>query len=171
MWDGAVVAGPAYTVRCVPGDNLPLHLALAEAAPGDVLVVDAGGAIGGYWGKILTVAAQQRGLAGLVIDGGVRDVRDLEALEFPVFARGIGVRGTVKRDPGELRRPVTVGGVWIEAGDLVLGDSDGVVGVPAAKVGDVLVAARERDEHERSVVERLRRGELTVDIYRLRRPT
>lgn len=169
MWDGAVVCGPAFTVRCVPGDNLPVHLSLAAASPGDILVVDGGGFIGGYWGKILTVAAQERAIAGLVIDGGVRDVRDLRDLRFPVFARGLGVRGTIKRDLGALGAAVTVGGVRIEPGDLVLGDADGVVSVPVAKVDAVLLAARGRDDRERSVIERLRRGELTVDIYGLRR--
>jgi 4-hydroxy-4-methyl-2-oxoglutarate aldolase len=169
MWDGAVACGPAFTVRCVAGDNLPVHLSLAEASAGDVLVVDAGGHIGGYWGKILTIAAQHRGLAGLVIDGGVRDVRDLRELGFPVFARGTGVRGTVKRDRGELRAPVVVGGVRVEHGDLILGDGDGTVSVPAAKIEQVLAAAREREARERDVVERLRRGELSVDIYELRR--
>jgi len=144
---------------------------LPEAAAGDVLVVDAGGDIGGYWGKVLTVAAQQRGLAGLVIDGGVRDVADLKELRFPVFARGIDVRGTIKRDRGEIAAPVTVGGVRVEHGDLVLGDGDGVVSVPAAKIDQVLVAAHEREARERDVVERLCRGELTVDIYGLRGPT
>jgi 4-hydroxy-4-methyl-2-oxoglutarate aldolase len=169
IWDGAVVCGPAFTVRCVPGDNLPIHLSLAEVSAGDVLVVDAGGQIGGYWGEILTVAAQERGAAGLVIDGGVRDTRDLKELGFPVFARGVGVRGTVKRDKGELRKPVTVGGVRIEPGDLVLGDADGVVSVPHARIADVLSAAREREAREHSVIERIRRGELTADIYGFRR--
>jgi 4-hydroxy-4-methyl-2-oxoglutarate aldolase len=170
-WKGAALCGPAFTVRCVRGDNLPIHLSLAEVAPGDVLVVDAGGHIGGYWGKILTVAAQQRGVAGLVIDGGVRDVRDLEELGFPVFARGIGVSGTVKRDPGALRAPVTVGGVRIETGDLVLGDADGVVSVPADRLVDVLAASCEREAKEAAVIERLRGGETTVDIYGFRRAT
>ncbi len=169
VWHGAGLCGPAFTVRCQSCDNLPVHLSLAEVAPGDVLVVDAGGYIGGYWGKILTVAAQQRGVAGLVIDGGVRDVRDLEELRFPVFARGIGVRGTTKRDPGGLREPVTVGGVRVEAGDLVLGDADGVVSVPKAKIAEVLAAAREREARESAVIARLRKGDLTVDIYGFRR--
>ncbi len=169
IWDGATVCGPAFTVRCTAGDNLPVHLALAQASSGDVLVVDGGGFIGGYWGKILTVAAQARGVAGLVIDGGVRDLRDLRELAFPVFARGLGIRGTIKRDPGALRAPVTVGGVRIEQGDLVLGDADGVVSVPAGKVVKVLAAARAREERERGVIERLRAGELTVDIYGFRR--
>ena len=171
MWDGAVLCGPAFTVRCVPGDNLPIHLSLAAVAPGEVLVVDAGGIIAGYWGKILTVAAQQRRVAGLVIDGGVRDVRDVSELAFPVFARGVGVRGTVKRDEGAMRVPVTVGGVRIEAGDLVLGDADGVVSIPAANVARVLAAAREREGREHTVIERLHKGELTVDIYGFRRET
>jgi 4-hydroxy-4-methyl-2-oxoglutarate aldolase len=171
VWHGAVLCGPAFTVRCAGRDNLPIHLSLAQITPGDVLVVDAQGHIGGYWGKILTVAAQERGVAGLVIDGGVRDVRDLDELAFPVFARGLSVRGTVKRDAGALGAPITVGGVRIQPGDLVLGDADGVVSVPAAKVPDVLAAARERESKERAVIERLRRGELTADIYGLRRPT
>jgi 4-hydroxy-4-methyl-2-oxoglutarate aldolase len=171
MWRGAVTCGPAFTVKCVPGDNLPIHLALAQVAPGDVLVVDAGGHIAGYWGMILTVSAQQRGVAGLVIDGGVRDTRDLEQLAFPVFARGIGVNGAVKQDAGSLGTPVTVGGVKIARGDLVLGDADGVVAIPAAEIDRVLAASREREERERSVVERLKRGELTADIYGFKRPT
>jgi 4-hydroxy-4-methyl-2-oxoglutarate aldolase len=169
MWDGALVCGPAFTVRCAPGDNLPIHLSLTEASTEDVLVVDASGHMAGYWGKILTIAAQQRGVAGLVIDGGVRDSRDLEDLGFPVFARGVSVRGTIKGDPGARGAPVTVGGVRIERGDLVLGDADGVVSVPAARIAQVLTAAREREAREHNVIERIRRGELTADIYGFRR--
>ncbi len=165
IWDGATLCGPAFTVRCARGDNLPVHLSLAEVSRGDILVVDGGGFIGGYWGKILTVAAQARGVAGLAIDGGVRDVRDLRELGFPVFARGTGIRGTIKRDAGALREPVVIGGVRIESGDLVLGDADGLVSVPRAKLTEILAAARAREERERGVIERLRAGELTVDIY------
>jgi 4-hydroxy-4-methyl-2-oxoglutarate aldolase len=110
-------------------------------------------------------------VAGVIIDGGVRDVRDLRELGFPVFARGVRVRGTVKRDAGALGTAITVGGVKVEPGDLMLGDADGVVSVPRARTGDVLAGAREREAKERGVIERLGRGELTVDIYGFRRPS
>lgn len=168
-WPGAAVAGPALPVRTAPADNLPLHLALAQARPGEILVVDAHGAQNGYWGEVLTVAAQQRDILGLVIDGGVRDVDRLEELDFPVFSTSIAIPGTVKADAGTVGDPVTIGTVTVARGDVVVADRDGVVVVPRAAADEVLAASRRRQEAEQGYLARLRAGELTVDIYNLRR--
>lgn len=167
-WRGARLCGPAFTVACPAGDNLAVHRALESASPGEVLVVAAGGALFGYWGEVLTVAARARGVAGLVIDGGVRDAEALERLAFPVFARGVALARTAKREPGELGRTVVAGGVRVERGDVLLGDADGVIALPRASVATVLQAARARDVRERSYLERIERGELTLDLLGLR---
>jgi 4-hydroxy-4-methyl-2-oxoglutarate aldolase len=142
---------------------------LEFVAPGDVLVVQVGGLLGGYWGEILSIAAQHRGVAGLVIDGGVRDTQDLEALLFPVFARGAGVFRTVKHEAGELQASLVVGGVVVNPGDIILGDADGVMAVARERVSDVLEAARKRQAAEQGYIERIHRGELTMDIYGFRK--
>jgi 4-hydroxy-4-methyl-2-oxoglutarate aldolase len=165
VWPGAKVAGPAFTVRCHPGDNLPLHRALEQAGAGDVIVAQVGGLLGGYWGGVMTVAAQARGIAGLIIDGGVRDSEELQRLGFPVFARGTGVFRTVKHEGGVLQEPLLVGGVLINPGDIMLGDGDGVMAIPRARVQQFLEAARKREAAEAGYVERLRKGESTMDIY------
>jgi 4-hydroxy-4-methyl-2-oxoglutarate aldolase len=164
------VAGPAFTVDCPPGDNLWIHRAVYAAAPGDVLVVDPrGGTEYGYWGEILSEAATARGLSGLVIYGGVRDTIALTTIGFPVFAACVCLQGTAK-DPssdGRLGAPITVGTTLINTGDLVIGDADGVVAIPAAARQAVIDAARKRMEKERSVIDRLRAGETTLAIYDL----
>ncbi|GIG91999.1 4-carboxy-4-hydroxy-2-oxoadipate aldolase/oxaloacetate decarboxylase [Plantactinospora endophytica] len=167
-WPGARVAGPALPVRTAPADNLPLHIAVEAARPGQVLVVAAQGEPCGYWGEVLTVAAQQRGIRGLVIDGGVRDTAALAALDFPTFSTSVAVRGTVKDDPGTVGAPILLGGVPVRDGDLVLADPDGVLVLPAERVDAVLAAARQRQADERRYLDRIRQGELTLDIYRLR---
>jgi len=162
------VAGPAFPVSTPPGNNLWIHRALAAAAPGDVLVVvTSGHHEAGYWGDIMTVAALERGIAGLVIDASVRDSEAIGRLQFPVFARGLSIRGTKKDEaaPGSLRKPVTLGDVTVEPGDLVVGDADGVVVVSRASAADVLEKARERERREAEVIERLRKGETTLEIY------
>ena len=162
------IAGPAFTVATPPGNNLSIHRALAAAAPGDVLVVVTFGHYeAGYWGDIMTVAALQREIAGLVIDGCVRDSEAIARLQFPVFARGLSIRGTRKDPdaPGAMEESITVGDVTVEPGDLVVGDADGVVVIPRANATEVLERAREREKHEAEVIERLRRGESTLDIY------
>jgi 4-hydroxy-4-methyl-2-oxoglutarate aldolase len=167
-WPGAAVAGRALPVRAAPGDNLALHRALEHARAGDVLVVDAGGQAYGYWGEVLTVAAQYRGVAGLVIDGGVRDVDRLRELRFPTFSSSVTVRTTVKEWPGTVGEPIRIGGVRIDHGDPVLADADGVVILPAADAEGILSAARQRAEDERRYLERIRAGSSTLDIYSLR---
>lgn len=162
------VCGPALTVQSPGGDNLWLHRALDIARPGDVLVVDVSGAYEhGYWGEIMSSAAQHRGLAGLVLNGCVRDGVLLSDIAFPVFARGLCIRGTNK-DPdarGYINYPLLVGDVVVEPGDLVVGDADGVVCVSGATAGLVVQAAQQRDAEEADIVRRIRGGESTLDIY------
>lgn len=142
IWAGATVCAPACPVRCTPGDNLALHVAVTRAPRGSALVADVGGlAERGYWGEVLTTAAEATGLAGLVIDGGVRDVAALEVHRFAVFATVVALAGATKDKAGAVGRPVTVGGVSVEEGDWVVGDVDGVVFVAAAEVGAVRDAA------------------------------
>ena len=133
VWPGASVAAPAFPVTCTPGDNLAVHVAVTAAPAGSVLVVDVGDVPDrGYWGEVLTTAAQARGLAGLVIDGCVRDVAALERLAFPVFSRGVALPGATKTTPGRAGPAATVAGVPVEGGDWVVGDIDGVVVVRGA---------------------------------------
>ncbi|MEV7010034.1 4-carboxy-4-hydroxy-2-oxoadipate aldolase/oxaloacetate decarboxylase [Streptosporangium sp. NPDC051022] len=167
-WAGARLAGRALPVQAAAGDNLPLHWALEAARPGDILVVDAGGAPFGYWGEVLAVAAQRRGVAGLVIDGGVRDTDRMRALDFPAFSTHIAIRGTGKEWPGTIGSPVIMRGRVVHRGDLVVADEDGIVVLPAASVNGVLEAARQRVAKEDAFMRRLREGELTLDLYGFR---
>lgn len=167
-WPGATVAAPAYPVRCTPGDNLAIHVAVTTAPPGSVLVADVGHVDErGYWGEVLTTAAEARGLAGLVIDGGVRDVGALAAHRFPAFSSTIALRGATKEHPGTVGMPVTVGGVAVSAGDWVVGDVDGVVVVPADAVDQVLAAGLGRADKEAGFFDALRGGRTTVDLLGL----
>jgi 4-hydroxy-4-methyl-2-oxoglutarate aldolase len=167
-WSGARVAGPAATVRCTPHDNLAIHVAVAEAPAGSVLVVDVGiEREVGYWGEVLTTAAQTRGIAGLVIDGGVRDVAALERLRFPVFSALVALAGATKTEPGALGSRVRVGDVDVDAGDWVVGDRDGVITVPDSVLADVLAAGRARAEKEQRLFDALRAGTTTVDLLGL----
>lgn len=168
VWKGARLAGRALPVRCHPADNLALHRALEHALPGDVLVVDGGGELCGYWGEVLAVAAQQRGVAGLVIDGGVRDTVELERLAFPAFSRGVCVRRTGKFWPGSVGEPLTVAGVPVARGDAVIADADGITVLPPDTVPAALHASRRRVETEHGHLERIRAGELTLDLMGLR---
>jgi 4-hydroxy-4-methyl-2-oxoglutarate aldolase len=165
---GMACAGPAFTVRCKPGDNLALHLAMAAAKLGDVLVVDYGGSTdSGPFGEIMALAARTKGLAGLIIDGTVRDSAQIAALGFPVFCRGVNIRGTIKSDPGALAVPVTLGGVTIAPGDLILADADAIITLPAAALQPALAAARARAAKEDQIKRRLAAGESTLQILGL----
>jgi len=162
------LAGRALTVECAAGDNLWLHRALLEAAAGDVLVCTVAGAYEhGYWGEVLTVAAQKRGISGLVIDGGVRDAGRIEALGFPVFARRLCIRGTSKHPdaPGSVGRTVSFDDCIVRTGDLIVGDRDGLVAVSSGDVETVLKVSAERDAIELAVMDRLRAGESTLQIF------
>lgn len=164
------VHGPALPVRCPPGDNLWIHRALAEAIPGEVLVVDCGsGTEHGYWGEIMATSAIARGVAGLIITGAVRDSLALRALGLPTFSNGICIQGTDK-DPagdGAVGAPVRIGAVTIGRGDIVVGDADGIVVLAPNIAAGALRAARDRDVREMAILERVRDGALTLDIYDL----
>ena len=162
------VAGPAFTVHVPAGDNLWIHRAIYQAAPGSVLVVyTSGGLEYGYWGDILTSAALQQGLAGLVIDGGVRDSDNLETMGFPVFSNGICIRGTIKDYDGTswVGEPVLFGDVIIKQGDLIVGDRDGVAAIPRECVKDAIEKGLAREADEEAKTKRINDGERTIDIY------
>ena len=169
-WPGARVCGRALTVRTSPEDNLAIHLALLEAVPGDVLVVDAHGLPCGYWGEVLAVASQAKGVAGLVIDGGVRDVDRLAALGFPAFSRYVSVRRTVKVSRGEVGVPIVVGGRPAATGDVVVADADGVVVLPAAVLAETVTAGEARVAKEDGWLEQLRAGATTAELLGLDQP-
>jgi len=168
VWAGAEVAGPAVPVRCTPGDNLGIHVGVTVAPPGSVLVVDVGEDRElGFWGEVLTTAAQARGIAGLVIDGCVRDVDALAAHGFPVFSSGVALTGATKEMPGSVNREIVAGDVEVDAGDWVVGDVDGVVVVPRDAVDDVLAAARARTAKEAGLFDALKAGQTTIDLLGL----
>jgi 4-hydroxy-4-methyl-2-oxoglutarate aldolase len=167
-WPGARVCGTAFPVRTGAEDNLALHLAVERAAPGDVLVADAGGLACGYWGEILAVAAQMRGVGGLVIDGGIRDVDRLEELGFPAWSRWISVRRTVKHDAGDVGVPVSVAGVPVAPGDVVVADTDGVIVLPRDRVDEIVAAGEARLAKEEGFLAQIRDGVSTVDLFGLR---
>ncbi|CAM5602552.1 RraA family protein [Streptomyces aurantiogriseus] len=166
-WTGARVAGPAFTVQGIGGDNLALHRAVATAPAGSVLVADLQGARHGHWGEILAVAAQQRGILGLVVDGGVRDTAEQAELGFPLFARHVTVVGTGKDHTGHFGVPVRVGDVVVRPGDLVVGDADGVVVVPAEAVDETLDRADARVTAEQRALQAIRTGVTTLEYYGL----
>lgn len=160
------MVGRAYTVRCHPGDDLAIHKAIIEAPEGTVLVVDAGGYTGGgHIGEIMCFACMQRGISGLVLDGTCRDPDDIQALGFPVFSRGLSPNGTVKETVGETGRPIMCGGVPVRSGDLVIGDRDGVVVVAKEDIEKVLEKAEAIAEKEVRVLEELKQGRTTAEIY------
>lgn len=157
---GARLAGPAFTLRTMPGDNLGVFHAIAEAPRGSVLVIDGGDSERvTIWGGTATVAAQARGLAGCVANASARDLDEIRESGFTVFAPGVSVRGTAKAHPGWIGIPVSVGGVIVNPGDIVVGDADGVVVIAASRAAEVAAKAeaKRRDELDREA--RLRAGE------------
>lgn len=167
-WSGAAVAAPAYPVRCTPGDNLAIHIAVTTAPAGSVLVVDVGRVPDrGYWGEVLTTGALARGLSGLVIDGGVRDVGALEQLGFPVFSPTIALPGATKLARGSVGRTTTVAGVPVAVGDWVVGDVDGVVVIPSGSLEATLAAGQRRAQAEAGYFAALRAGSTTVELLGL----
>jgi 4-hydroxy-4-methyl-2-oxoglutarate aldolase len=162
------VCGSAVTVHSPGGDNLWLHRAIYVAQPGDILVVHVSDAYDfGYWGEIMSAAAMARGLGGLVIDGCVRDGAILENFGFPVFARGLCIRGTGKDfgARGWVNHPTLFGDLTVNPGDLVVGDTDGVVVLPRAQAQHFVQAAVEREKKEASIIERIKAGERTLELY------
>jgi 4-hydroxy-4-methyl-2-oxoglutarate aldolase len=165
---GFRICGPAFTVHSPGGDNLWLHRAIVAARPGDVLVVYTNGVFDhGYWGEVMTTAAKVRGLAGLVIDACVRDADLLEQIGFPVFARGLSIRGTGKDYGaiGWINAPLLIGATTVEAGDLIVGDRDGVLAIPRERAADVVEKAARREAEEAAICKRIEAGETTMQIY------
>lgn len=161
-----VMAGYAYPVKGHPGDNLAIHRAIYQATENSVLVVDVRGCRdAGHFGEIMATACLERGIAGLVINGTVRDAADLQKLGFPIFSLGFHSNGTIKESLGEINVPVLCGGVVVYPGDLVVGTQDGVAVIPRQKAEAVLERAEAIAEKEQRVVEQLRNGKSTLDIY------
>ncbi|MGO4328065.1 RraA family protein [Cupriavidus sp. 2TAF22] len=153
------VAGPAFTVEVRPGDNLMIHAALALAQPGDVLVIDGkGDQTSALMGTIMMHAARQRGLAGVVIDGAVRDSLDLEEMQFPVFSVGTNPNGPTKEVAGRIGHPVSVGGVTVNPGDFISGDADGLVVVEREKIEALLEVAARKEEAEARRIAQIKEG-------------
>jgi len=167
-WPDAVLAAPAVPVQCSPVDNLAIHVAVAEAPAGSALVVDVGGVAGrGYWGEVLTTGAESRGLAGLVIDGGVRDVDALRSHGFPVFSTLVALPGATKERRGTMGATIRLAGVPVALGDWVVADVDGVVIVAGSRLDEVLTAGRARADKEIGFFEALRNGATTVELLGL----
>lgn len=167
IWRGAKIAAPAFPVQCAPGDNLAIHVAVERAPRGSVLVVDAGGFVAGYWGEVLTVAAEAAGIVGLVIDGGVRDTEAIEAHKFPTFARGISIRGTVKATMPGAGKPIRLAGCPVTAGDIVVADDDGVIVVPASRFEEALEKSAVRVDKETEMMKKLRAGISSLEQMKL----
>jgi 4-hydroxy-4-methyl-2-oxoglutarate aldolase len=167
---GSRAAGPARTVRCAQDDNLMVHAAVAEAEPGEVLVLTMPEPVPvAVVGDLLATQAQGRGVAALLVDAAVRDVEELRELGLPIWARYVRVCGAEKRTPGTIGQPVVVGGAEIRQGDIVVLDADGAVVVPRERVDEVLAAARDRAEREVEKRAKLRDGALSYDLDGLRK--
>lgn len=162
------VAGPAVTVDARPADNLILHHAVLQAQPGDVLVVDAKGFVeAGPWGDVLTVLAQKRGIAGLIINGAVRDANTIIDLGFPVFCRGLSIKSTGKQQSGRVNVPICIGDTPIQPGDIIVGDRDGVCVVPRNGVERAIAMSEQREAKEEVMRRAIEQGANTVELMNL----
>ena len=166
---GSRVGGSAVTVVCWPGDNLMIHAAVEQCQPGDILVVTTTSpSSDGSFGELLATSLRHRGVVGLITTGGVRDVTELRAMNFPVFSAAVSAQGTVKATAGAVNVAVSINGQLIAPGDVVLADDDGAVVVPRARVGAALSAAVARTEKEEATRAAFRAGQLGLDRYGLR---
>jgi 4-hydroxy-4-methyl-2-oxoglutarate aldolase len=169
IYPGAHIAGTAVTVSVPPADNWMLHVALELCQPGDLLVVaPTSPCDAGYFGELLATSAQARGVVGLVIDAGCRDVAKLRQMEFPVWSRWVSATGTVKETLGDVNLPMVCAGQLVTPGDAVVADDDGVVVVPRRDAAAVLAAARQREAKEAVTRRRYQAGELSLDVHGMR---
>ncbi|HEY4077639.1 MAG TPA: 4-carboxy-4-hydroxy-2-oxoadipate aldolase/oxaloacetate decarboxylase [Rhizomicrobium sp.] len=169
IWRPAQIAGPAVTCEVHPGDNWAIHVAVEQCRPGDILVVaPTTSSNHGYLGDLLAASLQARGVRGVVIDGGVRDVSALTQMQFPVWSRTIHAAGTVKEIPGNVNCPLACGGMVVLPGDVVVADDDGVCLVRLQEAEDVAILCQEREQREATIRARLAAGELGLDIYDMR---
>jgi 4-hydroxy-4-methyl-2-oxoglutarate aldolase len=167
-WSGAHLCGRVLTVWCPPGDNLMLHQAVTVARPGDVLVASINNyVLAGAWGEILTVAAQARGIAGLVIDGAVRDTAAIAQRGFPLFSRALAIGSCTKERFGHINEPLIFGSVSVRPGDLIVADVDGIVIIEQDRVETVLHAAECRRGREQHLIEQLQSGKTTIELLGL----
>lgn len=168
MWRAARVVGPAYTVESDSGDNLALHHALALAPRKSVIVATlAGGRLAGHWGELMCIAAQAAGIQGLVIDATVRDLVETEARAFPVFHSGSCPTPATKHEAGRLGAPINIRGAYVETGDLVVADADGVVIVPASRADEVMREITDLERREVMLAEALAAGRTTIEAFGL----
>jgi len=163
-----VIVGPAVTVQCIVGDNLMIHQAIYIAQPGDILVIDARGHKDtSVWGAIMTKAAMLRGIKAVVIDGTTRDIRENKEMGFPIFCLGVVPAGSQKNWAGNINVPVHCGGAEVSPGDIIVGDDDGVVVVPAGMAREVLEKAKERVKMEEEWIKGIQAGKTTLEVIGL----